>query len=151
MLVESHNTSILSLLFYLAGIALFALSALLLPPGLADLPIPTPADAPNRLSKRHVIILVAGVVIAVVLNVLALFSLRANLQSGVGAWLWLASLVVLAATGIVLHRTFGWRPRWGEGARLSSRSRLFVIAIVVIVLVVAALARFLSRRGTVRY
>jgi hypothetical protein len=144
VLVEAHNTSILSLLLYLAGIALFALSALIIPPGPADLPTPKPADTPNRRSRRPVVTLTAGVVIAVVLNVLSLLSLRANLQSGVGAWLWLASLVVLAATGIVLHRSFGWAARWGDGTRLSSRSRLFVIAAIVAVLVVAALARLLS-------
>ena len=86
----------------------------------AQTPYPTltPNQVPNRRGMRPVVTLVAGVVIAVVLNILSFFSLRAHLQSGAGAWLWLASLVVLAATGIVLHRSFGWAPRWGEGARL---------------------------------
>ena len=144
-LVESHNTTIVSLLLYLAGIALFAWSALLIPRDPADLPTPGPApNQPKQHNTRSWTTLAGGVLAAIVLNLLSYLSLRDDLKSGAGALLWLASLVVLAATGIALSRGYGWPARWGTTAPMSPRSRLFVIAVIVLVLVVAALARLLA-------
>ncbi|HST04423.1 MAG TPA: PA14 domain-containing protein [Chloroflexia bacterium] len=144
-LVESHNTTILSLLLYLAAIALFAWSALLIPRDSADLPTPYPSSAqPVRSKRRSWAKLWGGILAAIVLNALSFFSLRDDLKSGVGLVLWLASIAVLAATCIAFGWRVRWSARWGTGARMSPRSRLFVLVLIVLVLLVAAIARFVA-------
>ena len=146
-LVESHNTTSFSLLLYLLAIALFAASAWLVPPAPVDLPVLGPAAAlatPAR-QWRTWAILGGGVGLAILLDLGALSLLHEDLRSIAGAWLWVASLLVLGLTGVLLHRRFGWLPRWGADAwPATPRDRWMALAILVAVLALAAGARLLE-------
>src|SRR5439155_14863759 len=141
MLVEGGDRSFLSLLLYLAGIALFAVSAWRVPPTAHDLP-PTAqaAVSPNIAEGRRAwIILGGGVGLALVLNLVAVLMIREHLNSVPGLYLWLLSLLVVGATGIAARRLLNWAPRWGVGVWPMSRNgRLMLLAVVVLILVAAS-------------
>jgi hypothetical protein len=145
-LVESHNTTSLSLLLYLLAIALFAGSAWLVPPAPVDLPVLGPAAPATPAQQRRTwAILGGGVSLAILLDLGALSLLHDDLRSIAGAWLWVASLLVLGLTGVLLHGRFGWLPRWGADAwPATPRDRWVALAILVAVLALAAGARLLG-------
>jgi hypothetical protein len=145
-LVESGNTTVLSLFLYLAGIGLFAWSASLLPPALGDMPSKdSPPECPRRGDRLFWAILGIGVGAAVALNLAAFLMLRDDLKSEPGKWLWLLSLGVILATGIALHRRHSWPARWLGGTWPHSASgRQVVIASIVVIGLVAVAARFLG-------
>jgi hypothetical protein len=145
-LVESHNTTPVSLLLYLVAIALFAASAWLVPPAPVDLPVLGPvAPATAGRQRRTWAIAGGGVGLAILLDLGALSLLHEDIRSIAGAWLWVASLLVLGVTGVVLHRRWGWLPRWGEAAGpATARGRWVAPAILVAVLALAAAARLLG-------
>ncbi len=145
-LVEAQDKSILSLLLYLAAIGLFAWSATFLtaPPG--DLPSKDrPPERPREGDWTAWAILGVGLAGALVLNLIAFLMLRDYLGSEPGKWLWLASLIVVAATGIALHRRFSWPARWLGGVwPRASWNRWLVVGCIVVIGVAAVAARFVS-------
>jgi 4-amino-4-deoxy-L-arabinose transferase-like glycosyltransferase len=145
-IVESGNTTPSSLVLYLLAIALFAASALPMPQTAVDLPgEETATDLPQPEGRLRVwAIMVGGAAIAIVLCVLALFTLQKDLKSVTGTLLWLASMAALLATGIALRGLQGWPARWAAGIWPSSaRGRWLVVAAIVVILVLAAAGRLL--------
>jgi hypothetical protein len=144
--VETGDTSQLSLVLYLAGIALFAVSAWFMQPAAEDLPQAAPEGTQGASgSVRAWVILGSGVALAIVLNLIALLMIHDNLGSISGAYLWLASILAIGTAGIVAGRTLGWSPRWRGGSLPAGRNeRIALIAVVVIILVVAAAARLVA-------
>jgi hypothetical protein len=147
ILVERGDRTFISPLLYLAGIALFAISAWRVPPTTHDLPQTADAAVSSGVSerKRAWIILGGGVGFALVLNLIAVLLIREQLNSVPGLYLWLLSLVVVGATGIAARSLLNWTPRWGVGVWPASRNgRLLLLAAVVLILVVASASRLIA-------
>jgi len=151
VIVESKNTTPLSLALYLAAILLFAISAWPLPPAAVDLPADaleaqatdTSTSKPRK-SRQAALIMSVGIGLAVVLNVGSLFVLRQDIASLGGALLWLASLAMILGMGIALHRWQGWSPRWGVGVWPRTRRGKWLTALAIVAIFgVAVAARFL--------
>ncbi len=147
-LVELHDTGQLSLVLYLAGIAIFAASAWLMQPAASDLPQPslvTAQDGARQNRVRAWAIVVVGTIAAVALNVTAALMIKDQLDSIPGIYLWLASLLLIGATGIAAGGLFGWSPRWRGGIIPAGRNgRIVLLAVVVIILVVASASRLIA-------
>ncbi len=148
-LVEAHDTGQLSLVLYLTGIAIFAASAWFMQPTTSDaLPQPSSETAPGGARTNRVrawVILVGGAVLAIMLNVAAALMIKDQLDSIPGIYLWLASVLLIGATGIVVGGMFGWSPRWRGGILPAGRNgRIVLLAVVVIILVVASASRLIA-------
>lgn len=146
LLVQLNNSSHLSLILYLLGIVIFAISARSLPPASSDMPANEVAtDLPEPTQRRRVwAIMVGGTVLAVMITLSALSLLRAELGSIPGAYLWLTGLLILVATGIVLRHKQGWSARWRGGVwPQDRRARWILILTIVVTLTVASAARLL--------
>ena len=146
-IVERQDTSILSLVLYLAAIALFAVSAWPLPPAPADQARTGPAaEQPTPPARRRIwAVLGGGTALAFVLYGIATVLLRQDLKAAGGAWLWVVSLAALLATGVVAGRMQGWAPRWaGGGWPADGRGRALLIGALLLIVAGAAAARFLN-------
>jgi hypothetical protein len=149
LLVESGNTSILSLVLYALAIGLFTWTAWMLPPASADLPSEE-AAAPRAaaLERRGVIVLGAGVVLAILLNGITYLQLRDDIKASAAPWLWASSLGILLVASIVAARVgqipwMGWAPRWRGGSWPAAPiNRLLLAGAVAAILGVAVVARF---------
>src|SRR3954453_19630803 len=105
LLVESGNTSIVSLVLYAVAIGLFTWSAWLLPPAPADLPVAEARAVPAPVRQRRGwLILGGGVALAVLVNVITFFQLRADIKAGAAPWLWAGSLLILLGAGLAAGR-----------------------------------------------
>lgn len=147
LLIESGDRTPLSLVLYLLGIGTFAISAWKLPTSANDTPIEDGSqELPKADGRRRVwAIMGAGVGIAILLNVQAMRIIQVQFDSPLGAYFWLSSLVVILATGVVLARFQGWSPRWGINVwPKTARDRLFVLAAVLTILLIAVIARFVA-------
>ena len=151
IIVESKDSTPLSLVLYLVAILLFAISAWFMPPAGVDLPAASSevqatdnSSAKRPGSRRAASTMWVGIGLAVVLNLISLFVLRQEITSLGGALLWVASLALLLGTGIALHRSQGWPARWGVGVWPQTRRGRWLTAIAFLLLFAAALAaRFL--------
>lgn len=142
-LVRQHNQTPLSPILYLIGIIVFTVSAWGVPAGKANRPA-AENDAHAQHSNRRWLIGVGGVILALGLSLVAVNMLRADLKSATGAWLWIASLIVLMMTGIALHRGEGWPARWGADVfPHDQRARYVLIGGLVVLMALAAAARLL--------
>ncbi|MDQ6692843.1 MAG: glycosyltransferase family 39 protein [Chloroflexota bacterium] len=145
--VESGNTTPLSLLLYSVAIALFVVSGWFLRPATVDLPSPTAAvDLPTR--ERRMVpwsILGVGMALALCLDIIALGMLHADLKSQPGAYLWLLSALVLLIAGVMVSRKQGWSPRWGGVVWPASgrRMRLLMVLALATIMALAVAARLL--------
>ncbi|PZS00248.1 MAG: hypothetical protein DLM69_06545 [Candidatus Chloroheliales bacterium] len=145
MQVEAGDTSPFSLVLYLIAIACFTISAWPLPPAAFDLPqTRTTASIPTA-TRRVWIMLGAGIALAIIVHVITLFLLKADINSVAGGWLWLASMVLLLATTVLVGKSFGWPPRWGGQLWPSTRLlRWLLIGVIIVIIIAAAAARLLS-------
>lgn len=143
-LVESGDKSVLSLVLYLAAIGIFAASAALLPRAPSDIAsTDAPPDLPRKGDKTIWPVIVIGIVAAVALDLLSFLMLRDNLKSEGGKWLWLGSMAVILAMGIMLHKRHTWPARWsGNNWPRARSSRALVIAFIIVIGLAAVLARF---------
>ncbi len=151
-IVELHDSSLLSLLLYLAAIALFFVSGWPLRPAPVDLPAPdalpdTAAEMPSQARSRRIpawAIVGGGAAAAILLDIISFSMLHNDLRSQPGAYLWLASMLVLLGTAAAVSRRQGWAARWGvEGRPLDTRRRLLLGIAVAGILGLAAAARLL--------
>ena len=140
----SQEGSRRSLVLYLLGILVFAVSAWRTPPSPAGLPVDEASPRRNRGFRWAAVGL--GALVASWLGVTAgRLIYKGDLHSSAGLRLWLASLVMLAAIGLVTARGSGWPARWGSRfLPASSRGRWLIGAALVGLLVAAAAARFVA-------
>ena len=136
LLVENKDKSQLSPILYLAGVAVFAISAWPLRPAPTDLPdetippkqsaiLPLRGSAPPQSA-----IALAGIGLAVLLNLVAAALIHENRGSIPGAWLWAGSLILLAGAGLGPGAAAGLAARWG-GVRCWPAARQGRIALAV--------------------
>jgi hypothetical protein len=138
-LVAAKNTSSLSLVLYLGGIALFAWSAGEHAPRLQ----PAQGAGGSRGSARrwrYWLVLVGGTSLAVALGLVNLRLLKNDIRDAAGVPLWLGSMAILLATGIAVRREEGWPAVWS--GRPGWR-RPWVLGAIFAILVIAAAARLL--------
>ncbi len=150
-IVESGNTTEVSAVLYLLGIAVFAASAWLLVPRPLDLPAAggtapagrgfaawfrgAPEDRPAPERRRRVWLLAGGgTLVAVVLGLLTAGLVRQKLDDPAAPRWWLASIVAIAGTGLLVGRQQGWAPRWGEHVWPQTRQGRILLAVVVLAL-----------------
>jgi hypothetical protein len=146
-MVESGDKSSISLLLYLAGIAIFTVTAWRIRPTPHDVPdtlgtAATPAASDRR---RAWIILGGGTALAFVINVVAVLMIREQIDSIPGIYLWLLSLLIVAVAGLAARNLLRWPSRWGAGVLPTSRNgRLLLLGAVVLILIVASAARMIA-------
>ncbi len=145
MRVEAGDKSAVSMILYLIAIACFILSAWPLPATAYDMPAASAADLPAVPTRRRWIVPGIGVALAVILQAIALNLIKQDIKTTAGAWLWLVSMLLLLATGVVVGKRFGWQPRWGGQLWPSGRmARWLLVGTVIGIVVVASLARLLA-------
>jgi hypothetical protein len=150
-IVESGNTSELSLVLYLIGIAVFAVSAWPLVPQVLDLPaepaaapagrgfaagfLGAPGDSPAPAARRRVWLLAGGgSVLAVALGLVTAQLVRQKLDDPAAPWWWLASMIAIAATGLLVGRRQGWPARWGQGVWPQTRRGRILLGVALLAL-----------------
>jgi hypothetical protein len=142
-LVRQGPASWLFLLLYVVGIVGFTVSAWSLPPGLADGP-GEPQAAPASTAARAWLAPGIGLGVAILANLAALRSLAGRWESPVGEALWLISVVLVVAAGMVLGRQLTWPAQWGVHVwPASALGRRLLIVAVVAIFVLAAASRLL--------
>jgi hypothetical protein len=145
-LVESHDTSPLSLILYLCGIGAFVASAAYLPPRPEDTPSAITAASPGA-GRRRWSILGAGLALSAALTVVAMIQIRQDLQQpalsrGVGPWVWLAAMGTLLGASLTVRRAEGWPPLWGVRIwPATPRARWLVIALLLVIFGLTVAAR----------
>ena len=111
--------SSIPLLLFCLAIALFLLGGRgMRSSGAAFIAIPQAGLTPVRGPLRFWLTMVAGAAIAVGLNLFSLPMIDHDLRYpeqplGFGTWIWLCSLLVFAAGGVIVRRLDGWSPLWG--------------------------------------
>ena len=131
-----------SLILYLSGILIFAVSAWRSPSPAEDLLVDEASPPHNRWLRWAA--LGFGAAVASWLGVAAgRLIYKEDLHSSAGLRLWLASLAILAATGLVAARGSGWPARWSSRPA-SSQGRWLPGSAVLLLLVVAVAARLVA-------
>ncbi len=148
-IVEAHDTTPLSMYLFFLGIAIFTVSGWLLAAARYDVP----ALPVRRVARKPrwwlpwaglgVGLAVTGVLYAIAYNIL-----YNDTKAALGGWLWLASMVALVLTSLLLIKPFGWRPRWGLNVLPQTGwGKLALLGAIIGVMVIAVLARFLEIDG----
>jgi hypothetical protein len=132
--IRTGNVSGLGAALYAAGIAAFFAAAprFRLEPGAAG-----PARGRNRAAVLVPALLAMSAVAA---NAVALGLYARDTLSKPAVSLWLASLVLIAAAGVVGWRANAWTPRWNEPALPESRAGRILFAGAVLAIVAGGIA-----------